>query len=278
MRILYKTCFYLGLFGVLCSTAIAGPLVPLARQADDLVEYIYRQAGKNADTVMQATRRADARTIENALRQYGPEGRAVFENGGFALLRASREFGDNVVRIAAKQPEAARYVAARPQKALGVARRFGDDAVLLEKRVPGLLTRQADLLTGKEVRILKGLPADQQRRVGQLAMRAESPRVAQRIVQSYNHYGPSLIKRIPKKYLIGGGVVTAVILDRAIMEDQGITEWFKNKISEGGFWLIKWVVIAFACLFALKYAFIFAWRKLFTFRSKKPDSATFGNS
>jgi len=254
--------FFLASFLVVDSAY--GQAATLARQADDIIANLYRLGGRNADRLAQATRQADLRMVENALRQHGPNARAAFDNGGYAILQAGRRHGDEAISLAARNPEAARLVATRPAESLRIARNFGDDALRLENRVPGLLTRNPALFNAEQVQVLTRLSPDAQRQVGRTILRADNPETARRIVEITAQRGPSWVARIPTRYKIGGAIITGAILDRAIFGEKGVTAKIESAAKDLAWSVAKVTGLVVGGLFVLKFILLFTLKRLFT--------------
>lgn len=252
------------LLGLIAGDSVYGQATVLTRQADEIIMHLYRMGGRNTDRLAQATRQADVRMVENALLHYGPSARTAFDNGGYAILQAGRRHGDEVIYLAARNPDAARLVASNPQESLRIARNFGDDALRLENRVPGLLTHNPGLFNVEQVRVLTSLSPEAQRWVGQAVLRADSAATAKRIVEITSSRGPTWIDRIPTRYKIGGAVITGAILDRALFGEKGITSRVETATKS-----LAWSVAIIAglivgLLFALKFLLSFTLKHLFT--------------
>lgn len=263
MNTIFKITFLL-FMGLCAIQPASGQVTAVARQADSILTQIYRFSGRNVDQLAQSTRQADLRMVENALSNFGPNARLAFENGGYAILQAGRQYGDEVIALAARNPDTARWVATNPEEALRIARTFGDDALRLENRVRGLLTHNPGLFNAREVNALTRLSPEAQQQVGQQIMRADSPLTARRMVQVTSEQGTSWIARIPTRYKIGTAIITGAVLDRAIFGPEGGVTGGIEKATKSLAWTVAqmtglivggFLVIKLLLLFCLKYVF-----------------------
>ena len=264
-----NTLILFGLLAIFADDSAYGQASTVARQADTLLAQLYRASGRNVDQLAHSTRQADIRMVQNALRNHGDQGRRAFENGGYAILRAGRQHGDEVVALAARNPDAARYVAANPQEALRIARQYGDDALRMEARLPGILTRHPGALNREQVGVLTRLSPDAQREVGVAMLRSNSPATTRRMVQATSDHGSSWVARIPMRYKIGGAVITGAILDRALFGKKGITGGIESATKSLAWSVAKVTGLIVGGLFALKFILLFTIRHLFTLPKRK---------
>lgn len=133
---------------VILLMAIAGACLAHAGPASRVVSRIAIAAGDEA--LERGAREAAESAAAGAVKRLGIEGaEQAARRGGVALLQAGAKHGDEFWDLARRVPEASRYLASQPDQALALARRYGDDAVRLESRLPGV-GRDAAQMFGKD--------------------------------------------------------------------------------------------------------------------------------
>lgn len=255
--IMKKTATQILLLIVLCSAAFGGAR---SEVAETLLHALYKGGDETVTYLNDVTRAADLRMIDEALVKYGPDAGKAFEEGGYALLSAVRMHGNEVVEAAVRVPEATHYLATKSGEAMRIIHKFGDDGLRVEVTTPGLLTKKTGLLGKKEIARLAQLPKEQQKTLGWHLMHVSDSVTATRLIQAHEAHGADLLKKIPKKYLFGGGIITLLMVDTAVNEMAGeegsrILQFLKGALLDlgwdllpivsgilGAIWLVKWAV------------------------------------
>jgi hypothetical protein len=201
---------------------IASPLIASrASLADNLLAKLYREAG--VKFVDDALRAADLALVDKAVARYGSKATQAFEEAGYGLLQAARSHGPETVELAARVPGSARYIAAYSDEALKLARQFGDEAIAVQIRTDGLLTRRAGLLGKADIRTLAEMPVDQAKTLAKHLELVDSPETAAQLMVVYRKSGIGALSRLPKNTIIAGGVITAGM----------VAYYFKDELEEG---------------------------------------------
>jgi len=214
---------------------------------------------RNTDEVVDPlVRTADLRLIEEAVGRHGDLAAEAFERGGYSLLKASREHGDEVISTVIRIPGSESLLAAKPGFALAAIRRHGDDALRLEKEVPGFIEAASVRLGDADIqKLLKAAPEDRIY-MAHMVKLSDSPETAKKMISEYSRRGPEWLRRIPKKNIIIGGVLTAAILDQAVRGEDSVTDKILTRTNEailriftkillgiamigGMIWLLKWI-------------------------------------
>ncbi len=196
---------------LLCIT-LSSPVLanPLTRR---LVAEALKVSGR--ETLEAGAREAAERAAATAIQRLGGEGaEKLIKSGGYELLEAAAKHGDDVLTQAARCPAAARYIGARPQEALSLGTRLGDDAILLEARVPGMAEQAATLLGRESLpRLAQVAPAEVTRLIG-YAARADSPATRRVLQQSWKKHGSALLGELDKHktLILTGGLTASMII------------------------------------------------------------------
>ncbi|MBV6501371.1 MAG: hypothetical protein CJBNEKGG_03881 [Prosthecobacter sp.] len=192
---------------LISASAWANPVVRrLAQQA------LQASADKAAATM---SREAVELAAANAVRVMGSEAaeRAV-QRGGISFLQAGMHYGDDVLRTASRVPEAAGFVGASPEQALLLAKRYGDHALRLEARAPGMAELAVQRLGRESLPALaQTSPRDVTRLVG-LAEKADSPATRDALWAAWKREGGAFLDRLDqhKALILTGGLTTSMIL------------------------------------------------------------------
>jgi len=214
-----------------------GVTIPLeAGKWNPLLEMLW----KNADVAVEpAVRAVDARIVEQAVLRHGDAAVEVFERGGYSFLKVIRTHGDEVVETAVRVPGSEAIITKNPGFILGAVRRHGDNALRLEKEVPGFLESASLRLSKADIAVLlKAAPADR-RYMARLVKISDSPETAQRLVAEYGRRGPEWLGKLPKRNIIIGGVLAAAFLDHAIRGEESFTDSTLDKILDFAWMLVR---------------------------------------
>lgn len=196
---------------LLCIT-LSSPVLanPLTRR---LVAEALKVSGR--ETLEAGAREAAERAAATAIQRLGGEwAEKLIQSGGYELLEAAARHGDDVLTQAARCPAAARYIGACPQEALILGSRLGDDAILLEARVPGMAEQAATLLGRESLpRLAQAPPTEVTRLIG-YAARADSPATRRVLQQSWEKHGNALLGELNKHktLILTGGLTTSMIM------------------------------------------------------------------
>lgn len=105
-----------------------------ASLASEVIDGILKLSGKAAGA---GEKLAAREALERGMAKYGEEAVKMAERGGYELPEAAARHGDKVWHLAFLSAEAPKAVAARPEKLLKMAERWGDTAALIEIKAPG---------------------------------------------------------------------------------------------------------------------------------------------
>lgn len=227
---------------------------------DDLIRVLYKNSDDAALRLSDnLTMKMDRKILETAIAKHGDEVLKAFDEGGYALLKAARTNGDEVISLAGRVPGSTRLIVANPAKAIEWAGKLGDDALRMEMKFPGVLVKHANILTRADIRLINGLPETTATQLGRLLQVADSPDVARKLIDSYRKYGTNLLSRLSTKEILIGAGVTALVLDQAISDIAGNKPAIAYLIEMLVKWLLgaaKWLAALIAVLFIAYLAFI----------------------
>jgi len=204
-----KTSSLASKFGfVLATFALAlAPIQPLrASLAGEVVERLAKASGR---IVGKAGKAAAREALEKAAVKYGDEAIELAERGGFGLPEAGAKFGDDVWRLAKLAPGAPRALAARAETLVPLARRFGDDAMLVELKAPGCGEILATAVKPENLRHIAEKAGEQEvKRFAALAKHC-SPEEVDLAVKAWRKRGPKILELLtPRRIAAAGGVAT----------------------------------------------------------------------
>lgn len=154
------------------------------------------------------------RSATRAIQKLGKEGaeRAV-ERGGLAILNAGARHGDDVWNLVKRCPEGVKYVAAKPQEAISMARKFGNDILIIESRTPGLGVRAAELLGPSRLPALARAKPEEVARLVGYASKADSPATRNQLFDLWMRRGGEVLDRLDKHkgLILAGGLTVATL-------------------------------------------------------------------
>lgn len=247
-----NTKFHLSPLKILCFLTMSlGVMIPLeAGKWDPLLEMLW----KNADVAVEsAVRAVDVRLVEQAVLRHGDAAVEVFERGGYSFLQVIRTHGDEVVETAVRVPGSEAILTKNPEFILGAVRRHGDNALRLEKEVPGFLESASLRLSKADIAVLlKAVPADR-RYMARLVKISDSPETAQRLVAEYGSRGPEWLGKLPKRNIIIGGALSAAFLDYSIRGEESAPVKILDKGQDFAWLLVREVGLILLLLVGLPW-------------------------
>lgn len=203
----------------LAATTLHGS--PIARE---LVERAVRLGGGE---VLERQARATAElAATRAMQRFGrPGAEAIIDQGGLSLLQAGARHGDVVWDLVQRVPAAARYVGAQPERALDLARRLGDEALMLEARLPGAAESAARLFGRERLPVLAQTPSRDVQRLLGFAEQSTDPALHSALWDRWLGRGARLLDELDKhKKLILTGGLTMAMLDLAFASSDAVGE------------------------------------------------------
>lgn len=132
---------------------LASSIAATAGLASEVIERVIRSSGRMVD---DAVRVAGKEAVEKGIAKYGDEVARITESGGFGIAEAAAKHGDEVWRLARIDSDISRAMAHRADDLLGIGRRWGDDAAIIEARAPGCGNALAKNLPPQELAHLVG--------------------------------------------------------------------------------------------------------------------------
>jgi len=137
------------------------------------------------------------------------------------LLEAGALHGDDVFKLAARVPEAARYLGARPKEALDLAARLGEEGLHLEARVPGIASRAAQNFGNNELALLAKKPPQEVTRLVGLAERADSAKTRALLLNQWKRRGTALLDELDQRKML---ILTAGLTASMLMVADGVQD------------------------------------------------------
>jgi hypothetical protein len=212
-RILMKMAPSLALCVLLGATAPALKASPVERV---LLENITKKLAGEA--LEKTAQEAAEKTVAAAVRALGREGaEAALEHGGMKLLKAGVRYGDEIWAVVKRVPESAHFVAAKPAEALQLAAHFGDDALRLESRLPGMTQHAVDAFGSPALKHLAQVSPEELTRLLGYAQAAKERGLSRTLFNGWKSSGPRLLGQLDKhKGVILATGLTAAALDAAL--------------------------------------------------------------
>lgn len=244
--IIPSCCLYTNMKSSILLLLVSLPLILLVNPVDasarsEVVERILRKVVPYVDDTTTAIQKLDREVVEKAVKRYGQNAESLFDEGGYALIKAAKDHGPEVITLAKKVPNATRSIAADPSRFLNLYRQLGSEAVSVEARSFGLLSRKPGLLSKKWIRKLNSIEEPDFSEIASLLEKADSPATARRLISLYHTEGPSILAKVAqhKTKIIVGGVLTAAIIDGAT--DGALVKSLLNQLPSSVFALIGFI-------------------------------------
>ena len=177
------------------------------------------------------------------------------------LAATISKYGDAVVSLARRIPEATQALATRAPQLLPMAERLGDDIVRIEARAPGYAEMAAKAFGKDELPRLLKLPKPEMEGVLRLSSHIIEPRAAKLLLEGSEKGGINFLEKISGTQILATGLSAAAIL--AVMEGMGKIppgqETAKTMAGEVRVILLPITAVG-ACLFAV-WGGLAIWRK-----------------
>ncbi len=190
---------------------------PVARK---LVSKALEKAGR--ETLETGAREAAEHAAAAAIRKFGAEGaEELVQRGGLELLEAGAKHGDGILKAARRVPEATRYLAARPAEALTLVTRYGDDALRLEARVPGMAEQAIAQFGRGELAVFAKAPSSEITQLIGYAARADNPATRRALLESWKKNGSFVLRELDKHkvLILTGGLTVSMIMTADGVQD-----------------------------------------------------------
>jgi hypothetical protein len=196
---------------VLAMTSIASAAPGVSQLAREAVEFAFTKSGREA--AERASREAVEQSVEAGVVKYGPRAAQAVADGGVELVEATARYGDDVLRVAVDAtPAARRVLALEPSRMLPLAREFGEEAIEIEAKSPGLARRiftvfgdDAGRQIGRQVRA-EDLP-----RLLAYAEKADTPETRRILLEVYQKQGSSIFEKIPASLVLATGLSASML-------------------------------------------------------------------
>jgi hypothetical protein len=210
------------LLPLLLSLSLGAPCLKASPVEREAASILIRALGR--ETFEKISRDVAQKSASAALKTLGREGaEQAFKTGGIRLLEAGVLHGDDVWKVVQRVPEATRFVAARPEEALSLMRRFGDSAVHLESRLPGMTQKAVEHFGPHALPSLAKASTEEASRLLAYAGKAESREMKEALFKKWLKNGGLVLRTLDKhKKLILVSGLTWAMLDLADDVGEGI--------------------------------------------------------
>src|SRR5690606_22998927 len=141
--------------------------------------------------------------MERAFLAHGQDALEIIRHQGLGLAESTARHGDEIMSLAVRVPESAPLFVHRAEELLPLARRYGDDFLRLEARIPGLGEDAFRLYQrpGEISRVLQ-LPPEQAKQLISYASHARDPHASSALLRAVEEKGPTVLERLdPRKIL-----------------------------------------------------------------------------
>ena len=196
---------------MLASTGSAFAAPGMSQIVREAVKFAFKKSGR--EVAEQASREAVEQSVEAGVRKYGPRAAQAVAEGGVELVEATAKYGDDVMRVAVEAtPAARRVLALEPGRMLPLVREFGEEALEIEAKSPGLARRAFTAFgDGGARQIARQVPAEDLPRLLKYAEQADTPETRRLLLDAYKKEGPSIFERIPASLVLATGLSASMI-------------------------------------------------------------------
>jgi len=203
--------FIIGAAAMLASTASAFATPGVSQLVREAVEFAFKKSGQ--EVAERASREAVEQSVEAGVKKYGSRAAQAVAEGGVELVEATAKYGDDVMRVAVEAtPAARRVLALEPGRMLPLVREFGEEALEIEAKSPGLARRAFTTFGDDGARqIARQVPADDLPRLLKYAEQADTPETRRLLLDAYKKEGPSIFERIPASLVLATGLSASMI-------------------------------------------------------------------
>jgi hypothetical protein len=193
------------------TTGVASAAPGVSQIVREAVEFAFKKSSREA--VERASREAVEQSVEAGVVKFGPRAAQAVADGGVELVEAAAKYGDDVMRVAVEAtPAARRALALQPSRALPLVREFGNEAIEIEAKSPGLARRVFAAFGDDGGRqIAKQVPAEDLPRLLTYAEKADTPETRHILLEIYKKEGSSMFEKIPAQLVLATGLSASML-------------------------------------------------------------------
>ena len=195
----------------LSTTDVASAAPGVSQIVREAVEFAFKKSGR--EVVERTSREAVEQSVEAGVAKYGSRAAKAVADGGVELVEAAAKYGDDVMRVAVDAtPAARRALALQPSRMLPLVREFGEEALEIEAKSPGLARRVFTTFGDDGGRqIAKQVPAEDLPRLLTYAEKADTPKTRRLLLDVYAKEGATIFEKIPASLVLATGLSTSML-------------------------------------------------------------------
>ena len=128
------------------------------------------------------------------------------------LTKAAGQYGDEVLQMARRVPEASEALASRAGQLVPLASKFGDDVLRIEARAPGFGELAVTSMTKEDLPRLLKLGEPEMKKVIAFSTHATEPRAAQLLLEGTEKGGKGFLEKLSARQIFASGLSVAAVL------------------------------------------------------------------
>ena len=193
------------------TTGVASAAPGVSQIVRESVEFAFKKSSR--EVVARASREAVEQSVEAGVVKFGPRAAQAVADGGVELVEAAVKYGDDVMRVAVEAtPAARRALALQPSRMLPLVREFGEEAIEIEAKSPGLARRVfASFGDDGGRQIAKQVPAEDLPRLLTYSEKADTPETRRILLEVYKKEGSSIFEKIPAHLVLATGLSASML-------------------------------------------------------------------
>ena len=223
-----KTASIIILFFIIASTAFA---VPASISKKVIQETIKLAAKKSGKTLKPAMRKAAEKALLQASKQYGDDVIKIVGKGGLETLEQGTKHGKVFWELCGHAPKAARSLAMHADDLMPIAKRIGPDFMKLEACVPGMGKEAVKCFGDDAVKMISKMPADDAAKLIKFGAKADSPKTARLLLEGCQKTSGTILKHLDGKRIVALGLSASMVVAASNISN-GLEDGVKQMASQ----------------------------------------------
>ena len=179
------------------------------KTAGEVAELALKRSGR---MLTPALKKTTEEAIARASRQYGDDVLKVVANGVQEAIEQGAKHGEAFWRLGAQVPEAARRLTLNADDLLPIAKRIGPDFLKLEARAPGLGMKAVAAYSDDAVKYIVKLPVKDAADIIAYGAKTDSQKTLQLLLKTYEKSGSAILKHLNGPRIIAYGLTSSMVI------------------------------------------------------------------
>ena len=179
------------------------------KTAGEVAELALKRSGR---MLTPALKKTTEEAIVRASKQYGDDVLKVVANGGQEAIEQGAKHGEAFWRLGAQVPEAARRLTLNADDLLPIAKRIGPDFLKLEAHAPGLGMKAVAAFSDDAVKYIVKLPFKDAAAIIAYGAKPDSQKTLQLLLKTYEKSGSAILKHLNGPRIIAYGLTSSMVI------------------------------------------------------------------